>query len=82
MTQLPDVKYRYCPQCEFENHELKILNEKPYNWRKHFIFELPDLFYFLVKIAIIFGLTSIITTATLESMTETLPVFCEMLYEP
>lgn len=34
----------------YRNYEEVIMEEKPYNWRKHALYQLPELFGFLLKV--------------------------------
>jgi len=61
------VKYDY------DSMEEQILNEVPYNATKHFLFQLPEMFSWLMRIAFFFVLTYIfivsIITASVMTMT-------------
>jgi len=48
--------------------EEDIMFETPYNWKKHMLFHLPDLFYSLVKITIIVAIANTIFISMSQSI--------------
>lgn len=62
-----------------EDIEDEIMREEPYSPIKHFLWDLPDLFYFILKAGIIYGLVYIIFGAMTVSLVQTLPTFCNAL---
>lgn len=70
---------KVCPDCEIYNHEAIILREQPYNWKKHWLYTLPEVFYFTLKILILFFVIKTATMAWLEVMIEQLPAYCETI---
>lgn len=64
---------------DYEKYEQKILEEEPYNATKHFLYNLPEIFYFILK----FGFIMVVMYAMTQAMTETLlrelPAFCSLL---
>jgi len=59
--------------------EEKILNEKPYNWKKHMLFELPETFYFVLKVCIVFGVLWLFTLSVVQGLSSTLPELCNLI---
>lgn len=44
----------------YEEYEREILEEKPYNWKKHFIFQIPEMLTFFIKWLIILAIIKIV----------------------
>jgi hypothetical protein len=65
--------------CEYADREKAILEEVPYNWKKHALFDLPDMLGFLIKLVVVFFVANIFISATFEVVVAELPAFCEML---
>jgi hypothetical protein len=59
--------------------EEKILNEKPYNGGKHFLFMLPEMFGFLIKVGLFFGLLYVMTMGITSQIVKDLPNFCNQI---
>lgn len=51
-----------------EDAELNILNEKPYNWVKHFLFDLPDLLMFGLKLLVLFFIVEVVIVSMLATV--------------
>jgi len=66
-----------------EELEHDILTRRPYDWKTHFMFDLPDLFLFLGKwIAFIILGTLILQAiigASINVTIQELPTFCEKM---
>lgn len=65
--------------CEYADREKAILEEIPYNWKKHLLFDLPDMLYFMLKVIFVFVFASIVTSSSMEVVVAELPKYCEML---
>jgi len=61
------------------DEETKIINENPYNWRKHLLFNLPDLFYFILKCGVLFTVFYLWVGAFTAQMIAELPRFCSLI---
>jgi hypothetical protein len=64
---------------DYEAEERKILEEKPYNPMKHFLFEVPELLHFFIKLAMIWGFGYIAIIAMLQTVIEHAPEFCQFV---
>lgn len=68
---------------DYEKIEKDILEERPYNAKKHFLFQLPEIFYFIIKLLLIFGAVQIsfysITKALMEKLPTALTEFCKVI---
>jgi len=67
----------------YQSEEEKILNEVPYNPTKHFLFDLPEILHFFIKILVLVLIAVVVSEAMVKAMTdvliEKLPAWCEML---
>lgn len=61
---------------DYDKIEESILEEKPYNWKKHFMFNLPEMLYFFLKIIILLAVTQVVIASILQATIEVLPEFC------
>jgi len=59
--------------------EEEILNEQNYNWKKHFLFTLPDMFSFVLKAIILWFLMYVFIGAMATVLLQELPNFCSIL---
>lgn len=56
-------------------NEKQILDEKPYNWKKHLIFQIPELFYFLFKVTVVLVFAEIVLMSMATVVADTLIQF-------
>jgi hypothetical protein len=63
----------------YQDEEEKILNEKPYNWKKHFLFDLPEMLFFVIRIFIVFGIAHVVIVSLATTLAEHLPELCKSL---
>lgn len=59
--------------------EFSIINEKPYNWFKHFLFDLPEIVFETLKFGAYILIFLLISQALMNVMIQELPTFCEAL---
>jgi len=53
-------KCRTCNDCR-ECQEIRILEEEPYNWKKHFWFDFPEMLNFFLKWLLILAVVEVVT---------------------
>lgn len=67
--------------CEYERMEKAILEEQPYNWKKHWLFNLPEFLYFILKVIFLLTFAQIAIASVLQATVEILPEFCLKYHE-
>lgn len=55
----------------YEKAEVEILNEKPYNWKKHFIFQIPEMLNFFIKVIFLYLVFQIFVASVMVSAVAT-----------
>jgi hypothetical protein len=55
-----------------EDLEMSILEEVPYNWKKHYLFQLPEFFYFLFKCLVVWLFTEMILLSMASAVAKTM----------
>jgi len=63
---------------KYDEFEKKIFEEKPYNWKKHFFFQLPEMFGFILKLGLIALVVYAFTYSLTSVLVEKLPEFCKV----
>lgn len=59
--------------------EKDIIDEVPYNYTKHFLFDLPQVFASVVHFFLMFGIIYLIVTTTMTTTVERLPELCRII---
>jgi len=54
-------------QHNYIDPEIAILEEVPYNWKKHFIFNLPEMVYEICKYLIYFAILQAVMVAIIST---------------
>jgi len=53
---------------DYDQVEKNIIEEKPYNWKKHFLFQLPETFGFVFKTILIFLFFKLLAVSIITSI--------------
>lgn len=68
----------------YDREEKKILEERPYNWKKHFLFTLPEQFWFLTRVlALLVGgyfFLGVVMDFSFKTVVEQMPLYCEQYF--
>lgn len=60
----------------YEHVEQKIMDEVPYNWKKHFIFHIPEILSFCIKFVLVMSLLQfLVATITVSVLSVSLNEF-------
>lgn len=55
----------------YEQTEENIIYEEPYNWKKHFIFHIPEMMSFFIKVILVFSLVQMLVATIVASVIAT-----------
>jgi len=67
-----EIKQSFDPEYQAFLIEKSILEEKPYNWKKHLIHQLPEMIYFSLKWIFYITVAQILLTTMALAVAETM----------